>query len=100
MTTIASIQKKILEKVEQKYKGGVTKERLARIFGMEVGVKGRTVGPERVAERVRRGVEEFGEAAFARGVGPEVREILREQGVNALARRAQLGRRLCRISPA
>ena len=30
--TIADIQKKILEKVEQKYKGGVSKERLARIF--------------------------------------------------------------------
>jgi len=32
MATIKSIQLKILEKVEQKYKGGVTKERLLRIF--------------------------------------------------------------------
>ena len=48
--------------------------RLARIRGAKVGVKGCAVGPERVAERVRHRVEEFGEAILARGVGPEVRE--------------------------
>ena len=33
MTTIKDIQQKILDKIEQKYKGGVSRERLARIFG-------------------------------------------------------------------
>ena len=31
--SIASIQTKFLEKIEQKYKGGVSKERLIKIFG-------------------------------------------------------------------
>ena len=131
-----------LERDGRERGGGAVGGRLARIFGMEVGVKGRTVGPERVAERVRRGVEEFGRqrllVALAQrcasravrlhtastasvGVGSRssaprrtkraTETLVRRASAltpcsrvfrapRRTARRAQLGRRLCRISPA
>ena len=51
-----------LERGGRERGGGAVGGRLARILRAKVGVKGRAVGPERVAERVRRRVDEFGEA--------------------------------------